>query len=177
MAEIIRNTKSGILRTISVTKALAATTDYTAEDVLSENAAAGSGTHWTFSGIAKLNAAYGYISKAHAIWETTALTPRLTLYLFDTASTACELDDNAANTSPHFAEISTYIGKVDFPAMEDLGGVSEAIATPSTTGNLPLVFKAAAAADDLYGVLVTRDGITGEAAGSSLVISLTAEQY
>lgn len=170
-------TVSGVLKTVSVTKALAATTDYTAEDVLSENAAAGSGTHWTFSAIARENGAYGYITKAHAMWETTALTPRLTLYLFNTASTACELDDNAGNTSPLYAETATYMGKVDFPAMEDLGGVSEAVATPSTYGNLPLAFKCAAAADDLFGVLVTRDAIAGEAASSSLTLSLTVEQY
>ncbi len=170
-------TVSGVQKTVSVTKALDATTDYTAEDVLSEDEAAGSGTHWTFSAIARANAAAGYITKAHVIWETTALTPRLTLYLFDTASTGCELDDNAANTSPLYGEIATYVGSIDFPALSDVGGVSEAVATPSTTGNLPLAFKCAAAADDLFGVMVTRDAITGEAAGSSMVCRLTTDQY
>jgi len=61
--------------------------------------------------------------------------------------------------------------------MEDLGGDSEAIASPSTVGNLPLAIKCAAGSKALYGVLVTRDAITGESAGDDYTIVLTAERY
>lgn len=159
---------------VSVTKALAAAGDYTAEDVMCENAT--TGVAWTFAAIARANGCSGCIVKAHALWETTGLTPRLTLYLFNAAPTT-ELDDNKANVAPAYADLSQYVGKIDFPAMEDLGGMSEAIATPSTTGNLPLAFECASDADDLIGILVTRDAITGEQATESLTIILEAEQY
>lgn len=164
----------GTKKKVSVTKAIAAAGDYAAEDVLCESAT--TGVVWTFAAIARNNGGSGYIIKAHALWETTGLTPRLTLYLFN-AAPSTELDDNKANVAPAYADLSQYVGKIDFPAMEDLGGMSEAIATPSTTGNLPLAFECASDADDLIGILVTRDAITGEAAGESLTIRLEAEQY
>jgi hypothetical protein len=161
------------IKTVSVTKALAAAGNYDAEDVMCEHAT--TGVAWTFAALARANGGTGRIIKAHALWETTALTPRLTLFLFNAAPTT-ELDDNKANAAPAFADLSQYVGKIDFPAMEDLGGMSEAIATPSTYGNLPLDFECAAAADDLIGILVTRDAITGEVAEASLTIRLTVEQ-
>ncbi len=161
------------LISVSVTKALAAAGDYAAEDVMSESAAAG--TVWTFSNVVKANGCSGEITKAQAICETTALTPRLTLFLFKTAPT-CQLNDNAANTALLHANLANYIGKIDFQAMSDLGGDSESIATPSTYGNLPLAFNCASDANDLYGVLVTRDAITGEAATMDMTINLTIEQ-
>jgi len=164
----------GAVKTVGVTKALAAAGDYAAEDVMCEDAT--TGVAWTFEAIARANGGKGYITKAHALWETTALTPRLTLYLFNAAPTT-ELDDNKANAAPAFADLAQYVGKIDFPAMEDLGGMSEAVATPSTTGNLPLAFECASDADDLIGILVTRDAITGEVATKSMTIRLTAEQY
>jgi len=165
----------GKQKTVSVTKALAAAGDYAAGDVLSESASAG--TAWTFSGMARSTGFSGYITKAHAICETTALTPRLVIFLF-TATPTCTLNDNAANTALLHADLANYVGKIDLPAMEDIGtGDSEAIATPSTTGNLPLAFTCASDSNDLYGVVVTRDAITGESAGDDLVIRLTCEQY
>ena len=168
-------TVSGVLKTVSVTKALAAAGDYAAGEVLSESA--GAGTAWTFAAIARANNASGYIVRAIALCQTTALTPRLTIFLFHTTPT-CTLNDNAANTAVLWADRANFIGSIDFPAMEDLGtGVSQAIATPSTVGGLPLAFDTAAAADDLIGVVVTRDAITGESAGMNLLIALTVEQY
>ncbi len=167
-------TVSGTQVTISVTKAVAAAGNYDAEDVISEHAT--TGTSWLFAAIARANGASGLIIKAQLICETTALTPRCTLFLFTAAPTSM-LNDNVANTALLHADLANYVGKIDFPAMEDLGGDSEAVATPSTTGNLPLSFTCAAGADDLYGVLVTRDAITGETATDDWVIRLTAEQY
>jgi len=169
-------TVSGVLKSVSVTKALEAAVAYTAGDVLCETDTASAGTAWTFAAIARANGAKGYITKAQVISETTAITPRLTLFLFHTAPT-CELDDNAANTALLHADEANYIGKIDFPAMEDIGtGDSEAVATPSTVGNLPLEFECAAAADDLIGVLVTRDAFT-QTATDDMIVKLTVEQY
>ena len=158
---------------VSVTKAIAAAGNYAAEDVICEDAT--TGTVWTFDKIVYANGRAGYIVKAHALWETTGLTPRLTLYLFNAAPTT-ELDDNKANAAPAYADLAQYVGKIDFLALEDLGGMSEAVATPSTYGNLPLGFECATADDALYGILVTRDAITGEVATNSLTIRLEAEQ-
>jgi len=165
----------GNLKTVSVTKALAAAGDYAAGDVLSESA--GAGTAWTFSAIARSNNASGFIVRAIALCQTTALTPRLTIFLFHTLPT-CTLNDNAANTAVLWADRANFVGSIDFPAMESLGtGVSMSVATPSTLGKAPLGFNTTADTDDLYGVVVTRDAITGESAVMNLVISLTAEQY
>ncbi|MDY6957619.1 MAG: hypothetical protein SVK08_00545 [Halobacteriota archaeon] len=162
------------LKTVGVTKAVAAAGNYVAEDVLSESASAG--TAWTFSAIADRDGGTGEIVKAHVICETTAQTHRLTLYLFSAAPTS-ELNDNAANTALLHADLDNYVGYIDFPALEDLGGDSEAIATPSTTGNLPLAYECASGADDLIGILVTRDAVTGETAGDDYTVRLTSRPY
>jgi hypothetical protein len=159
---------------VSVTKACASATAYTAEDVVSEHAT--TGTDWDFSAIAKGNGASGYIIKAEIVCETTAVTPRLTLFLFTAAPTSA-VNDHAANTAPLHADLANYIGKIDFPALEDLGtGDSSAVAAPSTYGNLPLAFTCATDADDLYGILVTRDAFTNTAT-NDITITLTAESH
>ena len=97
------------------------------------------------------------------------------MFLFN-AAPSTNLNDNVANAAPAYADEAQYVGKIDFPALEDLGGMSEAIATPSTTGNLPLAFECSSTADDLIGILVTRDAITGEVATNTLTIRLEADQ-
>jgi hypothetical protein len=161
--------------TVSVTKALAAAGNYGANDVLSESAS--SGTAWTFSAVVQGNGGSGTIVKAIALLETTALTPGLTLFLFNATPTSA-LNDNVANTAVLHADESQFIGRITFPAMADLGtGDSEAVVTPSlTTGNVPLAFNCAVGDSSLYGVVVTRDAITGESAGDDLIIKLTVER-
>lgn len=167
---------SGVLKTISVTKALKALSAYDAGDVVSEAATATIGTAWTFSAIAGEDGGSGYITKAHIISETTALTARLVLYLFK-ATPTCELDDHGANTALLHADLANYIGRIDFPALSENGtGDSEALATPSTYGNIPIAFTCASGSDDLYGVVMTMDAFT-QGAGNDLTINLTAEQY
>ena len=161
------------LVTVGVTKALASASAYAAEDVLSESADAG--TDWDFLAIAKVNGGTGYITKAQAICETTAVTPRLTLFLFNVAPTSA-VNDNVANTALLHDDLANYVGKIDFPALEDLGGDSETVATASTTGNIPLAFQCASGADDLFGILVTRDIFTNTA-GNDMRVILTVEQY
>ena len=161
------------VKTVSVTKACAAAGDYAAEDVLSESASAG--TTWLFSDVVDENGRAGCIVKAQAICETTALTPKLVLFLFNAAPT-CETDDNKANTALVHADLAKYVGRIDFPAMADIGGDSESTAALNTAGNLPIYFECSGIANDLYGVVATIDAITGEAATQDLTIILTVEQ-
>ncbi len=169
-------TVSGVLKEVNVTKALEAAVGYSANDVLSESDTPSAGTAWTFSAIARANGASGYITKAQVISESESVIPRLTLFLFNATPTS-ELDDNAANTAPDSADLATYIGAIDFPALESLGTTdSHALSSPSTVGNLPLAFTCDAGADDLFGILVTRDAFT-QTATDDMTVKLTAEQY
>lgn len=164
---------SAVLVEKEETKELAAAGNYAANDVLSEDAAAG--TAWTFSDIVGADGGKGYITKVQAICEETAPVMRTTLYLFK-ATPTCNLNDNVANTAVLAADRSNFVGKVDLPALESLGGCAEAGATPSTTGNLPLAFSCASNANDLYGVLVTRDAETNEVADMEMTVRITVEQ-
>lgn len=162
--------------TITTTRALdCALGDYAAEDVVSDDDDSGEGTALIFEGIASKVGGAGYITKAGILCSQTGLAWGLTLYLFRVTPTSCELDDNDVNTAVHTTDRPNYVGKIDFPAMSDLGGNSETEATPSTVGNLPLAFNCAADDDDLYGVLVTRDGESSETNGMTIVVSLTSE--
>jgi len=161
------------LRTVSTTKACAAAGNYDAEDVISQSAT--EGTAWTFTNVVDREGQSGVIVMAEVLCETTALTHKLSLYLYN-ATPTCVLNDNVANTGVLHADAAKYIGRIDFPALEDLGGDSEAVATPSTYGNLPLAFVTATASRSIYGVLVTRDAITGETATDDYIIRLTVEQ-
>lgn len=152
-----------VLMEVESPKILAAADNYAAEDVLSESAAVG--TPYTFRGLSGGSSGYGYIEKATVFCSTTALTPRITLYLFSKVPTT-NLVDNVGNAAPGVADAPTFQGQIDFPALEDLGGGSTAVVSPSTYGNLPLLVKLENGA--LYGIAVTRDAITGEAAGMSL---------
>jgi len=163
-------------QTVRTTKAIAAAGDYAAQDVISESATVG--TAWSFAEIFRRNNSGGYLIKAQAIWQTTALSPRLTIYLFNVTPPTCALNDNAANSAPHNMDKASYVGRIDFPALEDLGtGISVAVATPNTASNLPMWIDSASGADDLYGVVVTRDAITAEVATDELSIELTLEQH
>jgi len=165
-----------VTKTVSVTKALESAVAYTAGDVLSETDTNTEGTAWTFSQLFRANGIGGYITKVVALCETTAVTPRLTLFLFK-ATPTCELDDNAANTAVLHADEANYLGSIDLPAMEDIGtGDSQAIATPNTSSNLPLWVDPATAADDLIVVVATRDAFTNTAT-NDLIIKITIEQY
>lgn len=171
-------TVSGVLKVVSVTKALEATgSAYSANDVLCETDTNTFGTAWTFSAIARENGAYGAIVTAMVISESEIVAPRLTLFLFNATPTGCELDDNAFNTAPDATDLAKYVGRIDFPAMDSVGTTdSNAVATPSTVGNLPLFFKCASDADDLIGVLVTRDAFN-QTATDDMTVVLVCEQY
>lgn len=160
---------------ISSEKTLAAAGDYAAEDVLSESATDTEGSAFKFEHVARRKGGPFSIRKVVALLTTTALTPRITLYLF-TKSPSSELDDNAANSAVATADRPFYVGRIELPAMTDLGGNSEAIATPDTGSNLPLEGVCAVGDDSLYGIAVTEDAITGEAATMRLMFKMLVRQ-
>jgi hypothetical protein len=157
-----------------VIKSLAAAGNYAAEDVMCENAT--TGQPWLFPNMALKPGGWGRIIQAQAFWETTALTPKITIYLYNKLPT-CELRDNVLNTGPLAADLPFYRGRIDLTALEDLGGMSETIITPSTYGNAPLYYQCANTSNYLYGVVVLRDAVTDEAAGAKMHIRLVTERY
>ena len=174
MARLALFNKTNKVVSVSVTKALAAAENYAANDVLSESVSAG--TVWNFANVAGKAGASGKITRAVLTLETDGLTPAITLYLFHTAPTS-ELDDNEANTAILHADVANYIGRIDFPALESLGGGdSQAIATRADGTNIDLPFKCASADTDLYGIMLTRDAITGETATDDLICDLLVER-
>lgn len=163
-----------VLHSVGVYQPIAAADDYAAEDIVSDHATAGK--YWEFDGLVRKNGGSGQLIKAQAMWETTNLTPRFTLYLFNKPPTST-LNDNAVNIAPAVGDWASYEGKIDFTALEDLGGVSESLVTPSTYGNLPIAFTCSEGSKKLYGILVTRDAVTDESANARAAIKLCSEPY
>ena len=168
----------GNLKVIKDSKTLAAAGNYTANDVLSENATVG--TPWRFKNISKNDGRGFRINTAHQIWSKsggiTAITPRTTLFLFSQLPTS-ELRDNEANTAVLYADKGNYLRRIDFPALSNLGGSPETICTPSTYGGLPLDITLAAGLTDIYGILVIVDAETNEATSTVVDITLAVEQF
>lgn len=162
------------LVTVFSEKIVLASGAYTPEDVVSESTSAG--TSWGFGGMAKSNGGGGYITQGLITAQTTNIASWFSLFLF-TRPPTCELQDAAANTAPLLADRHIYVGRIDFPACDDIGtGMSETIATPSTVGKLPMAFVCDGESADLYGVLAIRNGLD-LADLTVLRITLTVEQY
>ena len=147
---------------IPVTKPLSAATAYHATDVLSGSTS--TGMPWVFD--------FGFTGEldfAMVVSVTTALIPRLTLHLFSNYPT-CQLNDHATSTSPIAADLLYMVGSVDFVTVTSVGaGMSYAIATPGTYGNLPVKYGKT----KIYGVLHTLDAFT-QTAGGKMTIFLGA---
>lgn len=161
-------------QTISAEKTRPAnTTDYGANDVISESDTNGTGTAWTFTGPGRS----GYIVGATVITDDASLTPSMTLFLFTKTPTG-ELDDNAANTSPVYATdvpvaagAAGWIGHIDFDAMESLSATASwSLASLGSAGNLAIPYSTVAT-DALYGVLITRGAFT-PSSGQKFAITL-----
>ena len=158
------------VKIVRVTKALAAAGAYAAGDVLSENAT--TGTSWTFSGCARDNGRGGRIVNSYVQSETTNLTPRLVLYLFNATPTSA-LNDNVANTAIIHADLTKKVATIAFGAMSENGGDSEAYVSPVEL--MPKTFICAATDTSLYGVLVTLDAVT-QTATDDMTVVLEIEQ-
>ena len=148
------------------------TTAYSDEDVFSESA--GSGTAWTFDAVVPDGGAGGQIVKAMVACDDTNIVPVMTMYLTNVTPTGV-LNDNVGNTNPVYAtESDNYQGRLDWPAMQDLGGMSESVFTSADT-TLPLHFTTAAGDDALYGVLVVRSAAHTPTSAAKIRVTLTIE--
>ena len=164
---------TGVSRvSVSDTIAVPATTDYAAEDVLSDSATVG--TYLTFEDVVAEEGGSGTITSAIVICQTTNVTHRPTLYLYKAAPTS-NLNDNAANAAPAWADREGYIGKILFPALSDKGGATETEVVPGE-GEVPKPFTCGNGLRDIYGILITEDAITSEVATHSYFISLLVDQ-
>ena len=160
--ELIRmGPESGVHRkTVSVQKTMIADAK-AAGDVWSENA--GTGTAWVFD-----FGGTGYITNA-TIMHDAAITERFKFFLSSQPPTG-ETDDNKANTSPVTADALFTLPPIEFDPMSFVGtGDALTSATPSTPGNLPIMFNR----PRVYGILVGLDGAT--AVAEALTITLHAE--
>ena len=165
----------GKIKPYQITKSLAAAGNYAAEDVLSESATAG--TAWHFENIVSENGGTGKIHQVTAHCSTTALTPRIVLYPFNISPVSGQFNDNVANTAVVDGDIRNVLcPPIDLPPMRDYGGDSESWATPSTSGNLPVVFQCLNSSKDIYIIAVTKDAITGEAVGMNLTLTFWIEE-
>ncbi|KKN03076.1 hypothetical protein LCGC14_1111320 [marine sediment metagenome] len=148
-------------KTVKTSQTMLATAK-TTDEVIAHHTSSGVDWDFDFGGT-------GYITKAW-LANSADITPRLRLYLFSRPPTGM-LNDEGANTNPVTADLPYFLGVIDFPAMSQQGtGDAFALATPNTTGYLPLEFDA----PTIYGVLVQRDA-TATFTNTALTISLTAD--
>lgn len=146
------------------------TTAYTNEDVISEDGS--SGTTWTFSNVVPEAGGGGKIVKAIVQCDDTNITPVLTMYLTNVTPLGV-LNDNSGNTNPVYAtEGDNYQGRLDWIALADLGGPSEAQIVAADL-KLPLPFVCVAGDTSLYGVLVVRSGAHTPTSGAKFRVTLT----
>lgn len=149
------------------------TNAYAAKDAISESTSVG--TVWTFTDMARVVGGSGYIVKASILTDQTTNTEGFRLHLFNAAPTA--INDNSPCTAPLYANASSYVGTLQFPACVTEGtGATAAYAssTPNTpSANLPMSFGTNADAN-LYGILETPTGFT-PASAQQFKIILAAE--
>lgn len=150
---------------------LAATTNYTKGDVLSNSASAG--TYIEFANVVNSVGGSGRIVGAIIQAQNTQVAISPTLYLFTSAPTNANLNDNIANTAPHYSD-SGYIGEINFPVFTYSGGGGKTEAVEGA-GNLPKRFQCAEGATSLYGICKTEDDWTNEFAGEKFTFILFIE--
>jgi hypothetical protein len=162
----------GVLKTVSVTKTIAAAENYTANDVVSNSATGDAGTPFTFTNAVIHSGKPCYFTGAKAQCSEDAVVWRLRLHLFNALPLAAEveMDDNIAFNIKTAAGAAKYAGYIDLPAMIDLG------ALPAYAQADQINFMVDPAnGSDLYGVLQTLDNESNEAAGMTITIQLHLE--
>jgi hypothetical protein len=155
--------------TVWAVLAAAATTDYAANDVISNSAAAG--VVITFSNVVAAPGGSGTIESAIVLCQSTQVTHNMRLYLFNSATLTAQLNDNAANTAIAHADYSKSLKYLDFPNLSTKGGDTDSVITPGS-GNTPLHFVCAEGSRNIYGILVPLAAITAEVAGHEYLIGL-----
>lgn len=150
---------------------------YTAGDVVSaDDCCTTLAIPWQFT-VAKANGRLVTIHAALLFNETENAAVLYDLILFNATPTG-DLRDNAANDNPIKADMSKWLGIIEFPSSIARGATvaTTTQATPSTVGNLPLTVKCATADTKIYGVLVTRTAYT-HTATDDIEITLLVERH
>ncbi len=146
---------AGKLITSSVKKNLEANgSAHAAGDVLSETDTASAGTAWHFKNVVPYEGGSGYIVKARAETQVESQTYRIALQLYTRNPSGAELDDNAAAASPTPADAPYFLDEILLPDLHSRGDNSYSVATPSTSGNLPLSFTCEGQSRDLWVVAI-----------------------
>ena len=174
VTEVLHN-KPDEVREIRV--AIASTgTSHGANDVININNCTTTSVAIQFANVVRNNGGYGRIIGASIIDETENVSPRIQVQLY-TAEPTCANEDEATNTGPIKADRSTWIGNIDFPALNAVSAsiASYAQVSTSTVGNLPLTFKCGAASTTLYSIWVAVDAFTHETT-EDIEVTLEVEQ-
>lgn len=145
------------------------TTQYTASDEVSNNAAQASAVPLHFANVVSANGATGYV--VHAALEISSknvTNASFRLYLFNAAPVM--VGDNVAYSLLH-AERAARVGFIDFTLTSE-GGSSDCAEGEDT---IKRAFKCGAASKDLWGVLVAKAGYTPAAGLEVVTVSLVAD--
>ena len=167
----IKDSKS--VKVFPVTTTVSAATAYSSGDVIANTQTATSAVAWAFSAVAGYNGGTGEIIQAQLVAQTANPSIEAVAYLFN-ASPGGALADNAANTSPVWADVSTgiYIGRLDFPKMTTRGDAW----LPESASCLPLSFSTSSTADDLFAIIVTATAATINTSSREMTLTLWARR-
>lgn len=165
---------SGRTKTVTATFARPAdTTAYTAKDVVSNNAT--TTTFLAFTALGRTVDGSGYIVKARLETDQATCTARFRLWLYrvPNASLATAVGGDNAQFAVKWANRTSRIGYLDFPALATEGTGSDAAV--ALNNDIRMAFGAASDDTGLYGVLEALDAFTPNSA-QNFFVALTAEQ-
>ncbi|KKM88888.1 hypothetical protein LCGC14_1254170 [marine sediment metagenome] len=148
---------------------------HAAGDVLSESDSDGVGTAWTFHDVVRVPGGAGRIVQVTADTQVESQDYIIGLQVYTKYPTS-ELDDNAAAASPNPADGPFMVDEITLPALHSRGDNSYAVSTPSTTGNLPLLFICEPGKRELYLIAIAVTATT-HTATEWLDITLYIEQF
>ncbi|KKN72889.1 hypothetical protein LCGC14_0405930 [marine sediment metagenome] len=169
---------TNVVKQITTSKVIDASIGaYAAFDVINDDDCSTTATAWTFSDMVLENGGYGKIINASVFNEKEGVTPRTILRLYN-ALPSSQLTDNSLSTEAR-ADRLLKVAQIDFVAMESLCTTTDAsttLASPSTLGGLPQIFKCASGTKDLSGIFIARDAFT-QTATDDITIALLVEQF
>ena len=151
---------------------------YAAGDVVSvDDCCTTIATYWTFPNVARETGGFLYLTGATLFNETENQAVQYDLRLFNAAPTGQQVG-GVANDNPLKADIAKWIGIITFPATTADGATVATITEvgPSTVGRVSKLFKCAAGATSIFGVLVTNTVYT-QTNGDTISITLLGEQF
>uniref|UniRef100_A0A6M3L1B7 Uncharacterized protein n=1 Tax=viral metagenome TaxID=1070528 RepID=A0A6M3L1B7_9ZZZZ len=156
---------------VTQTLTVAATTNYTAKDVISNSASAG--TYIEFADVVKDTGGSGRIVGAIVLSNSTQISFSPTLIMSTDAPTNANLNDNATNTAPHYSDTG-HLGEINFYPLEyNTGGSSSELSEGE--GRLPKRFICADGSRSLYAIFKTETAETAEVAGGEYTFILCIE--